>query len=311
MTIFKTYVSNLSPLWPISRQEPILEGVEGIRFCDELDSSERRGFRINGLPQREIMLRKSRRVEDQVIHVASIAVLARNSEDLMLVLTHASERNATIRDLSAKIDIKPNSRAKELKAAASLFAESRKRAAEKVRGQSGGQASGSLRAKIARSTALKFESDWEDFKKTSKQISKESGLSVNTLKLYLGRRGEARARFLGKMKRGTYMPRKPQEPTDAENAFVYLMRRDDGVYKVGVSSDPLKRAKDLRSEFKTKFKVVKTWQRRDAYRVEKFAHRFLKTHLHLGDDGWEAFKAPRKVIIAAIEQAIKQIEEKK
>ena len=31
--------------------------------------------------------------------------------------------------------------------------------------------------------------------------------------------------------------------------------------------------------------------------------------LHLGSEGWETFKAPRKVLIAAIEQAIKQCEE--
>ena len=311
MTIFKTYISNLSPLWTIKRQEAILEGIEGTRFCDELESSERRGFRLNGLPDRESMLRKTNRSESQVIQVASIAVLARNAEDLMFVLAEASERNATIRDLSAKIDIKPNAKAKDLKAAAVVFAGARKRAAEKVRGQTGGQISGNLKSKLAKATALKFEADWEDFKKTNKQIVKESDLSVNTLKLYLGLRAAARAQYLAKMKRGTHMPRNPQEPTDAENAFVYLMRRDDGVYKVGVSSDPLKRAKDLRGEFKTKFKVVKTWQRRDAYRVEKFAHRLLKTRLHLGDDGWEAFKAPRKVVIGAIEQAIKQSEEKK
>lgn len=201
MTIFKVYISNLSPLWPIKRQEAILDDVEGTRFCDELDSSERRGFRINGLPSRDMMLRKSTRSEDQVIQVASIAVLARNSEDLMIALTQAAERNAVVRDLSARVDIKPNAKAKDLKAVAALFADSRKRAAEKVRGQTGGQKSGAIKAAQAKAVALKYENDWRNHEKTNKDLAKESGVSVNTLKLYLGRRKEARARYMAAMKR--------------------------------------------------------------------------------------------------------------
>lgn len=201
MTIFKTYLSNLSPLWTIKRQEAILDGVDGTKFCDELDSGERRGYRINGLPSRDMMLRKSTRSEDQIIQIASIAVLARNSEDLMIVLTQAAERNAIIRDLSANMDIKPNAKAKDLKVVAALFADATKRAAEKVRGQTGGQRSGSIKAAQAKAVAMKYENDWCNHEKTNKDLSKESGLSVNTLKLYLGRRKEARARYFAAMKR--------------------------------------------------------------------------------------------------------------
>ena len=42
-----------------------------------------------------------------------------------------------------------------------------------------------------------------------------------------------------------------------------------------------------------------------------FAHRLLKTKLHLASDGWETFKAPRKVIIAAIEEALSLCDERK
>ena len=250
MTIFKIYLSNLSAVWPITRQEEVLAGLEGTKFCDELPASERRGFRINGLAERGHMLRRTIRQAEQVIQVASLACFARNAEDLMVALSEAAEVNATIRDVSANMDIKPSAKAKDMKAVAKLFAEGRKKAAEVVRGQTGGQASGKVRAALARQIALKFSADWQDFKKNNQQIVEESGLSINTLRLYLGHRREARSVYVAKIKRGTYMPRKVETPTDAVSAFVYLMRREDGVYKVGVSANPAKRARDLRKDFK-------------------------------------------------------------
>lgn len=317
MTIQKAYISNLSPVWPVAKQINVLNPVTSDSekpvtiYRDELPSSERRGHRVDGLPERGQMFRPSSREAGQIIFVASLAVLARNADDLMLVLTQAAERNATIRDLTANVDIKPTAKAKDLKEATRLFVEARKRAIESERGKTGGQKSGGLRAQLAKEIALKFENDWQDFKKTNQQIAKESGLSVNTLKLYLGRRAEARARYLGKLKRGTHALRSAQPCELAEIPFVYLMRRQDGVYKIGFSANPKQRANDLRGQFKKTFKIIATWQRRDAYRVEKFAHRLLKTKLHLSSDGWETFKAPRKVILAAIEQAIRMCDERK
>lgn len=201
MTISKAYISNLSPVWPVERQEEVLADIQATRYVDELQPAERRGHRIAGLPERGQMLRKTSRHADQIIHVASLASFARNAEDLMIAISLASEINATIRDLSADITIKPNAKAKELKRAAEVFAEGRKRAAEVERGKAGGTKSGGVRARMAKEAALKFESDWLEYDKTNKQISKESGLSVNTLKLYLGRRVEARARHQAMLKR--------------------------------------------------------------------------------------------------------------
>lgn len=309
MTNFNAYISNLSPVWPVSRQQAIFaeHGIEQTHQ-DELTADERRGYRLNGLPDREMMFRPSTRQGDRTICVASLACLARNAEDLMVVLSRAAELNTTIRDLSANINIKPNARTKDMKLASELFAKGRKRERELVRGQTGGRKSGGLRAQLARDTARKFEADWQDFKKTNQQIAKESGLSVNTLKLYLGRRAEARARYLGKLKRGTHAPRSAELDEMADIPFLYLMRREDGVYKIGFSANPKQRVLDLRHQFKKRFKIVQTWQRRDAYRVEKFAHNILKKRLHLESEGWETFKAPRKVLIAAIEEAIRRIE---
>lgn len=312
MTNLKGYISNLSPVWPVSRQQSVFDAhsIE-VQFQDDLGADERRGYRLNGLPDRETMLRPSQRVSDRIFCVASLACFARNGDDLVAALSKAASVNATIRDLSAGLDITPNAKAKDLKHATEVFAKGRLREKELVRGQTGGRKSGGVRANAARELALKFEADWQDFKKTNQEISKESGLSVNTLKLYLGRRAEARSRYLGKLKRGTHFPRSPEAQDMPELSFLYLMRREDKVYKIGVSADPKKRAEDLRGDFKKRFKVVKSWQRRDAYHVEKIAHGLLKTKLHLASDGWETFKAPRKVIIAAIEEAIRKCDEVK
>src|ERR1700722_9906676 len=247
MTIQKLYISNLSPVWPVSRQEAILAEIEGTRYTDELDASERRGYRLNGLPERSHMLRPTTRTQAQIISVASLACLARNSEDLMFVLTQADDLNATIRDVSAKVDIKPGSKAKDLKNAAMIFTESRKRALEAERGSTGGKASGELRGKLAKETALRFQKDWAEDKKNSKQIVKESGVSINTLKLYLGLRKVARRNYIAALKRGK-LPWDHRGKKDIDLKvipYVYLMRREDGVYKIGFSANPMRRTKDL------------------------------------------------------------------
>jgi hypothetical protein len=93
--------------------------------------------------------------------------------------------------------------------------------------------------------------------------------------------------------------------------YVYLARRADGVYKIGFSADPKSRMKSLRQEFGKKFRLVKAWQRADAYRIEKLAQRTLRLKTHLASRGWETFKAPRKVIVAAIEETIRVVDERK
>lgn len=86
--------------------------------------------------------------------------------------------------------------------------------------------------------------------------------------------------------------------------FVYLAKRADGVWKIGFSEKPKDRMIGLRNEFGMKFRLVKAWAHPLAYQVEKKAHRILRLKTHLASRGWESFKAPRKVVIAAIEEAI-------
>lgn len=91
----------------------------------------------------------------------------------------------------------------------------------------------------------------------------------------------------------------------SEIPFVYLMRRQDGVWKIGFSSDPKARRRQLRQHFKQQIAIVYLWQRADAYRVEQLAQRLLRLYLHLPTAGRESFKAPRDVVMAAIEEALR------
>lgn len=85
--------------------------------------------------------------------------------------------------------------------------------------------------------------------------------------------------------------------------FVYLAKRIDGVWKIGFSENPKRRIKDLGVK---KFRLVAQWQHPLAYQVEKLSHKILRLKTHLPSEGWETFKAPKKVVIAAIEEAIRR-----
>lgn len=92
--------------------------------------------------------------------------------------------------------------------------------------------------------------------------------------------------------------------------FVYLMRRSDGAWKIGFSCDPTARRQALRHEFGVSFKIVKVWQREDAYRIERVSQRLLRLYRDNAVDGRETFRAKRKIIMEAIEEAIRRADVK-
>lgn len=88
--------------------------------------------------------------------------------------------------------------------------------------------------------------------------------------------------------------------------FVYLAKRSDGAWKIGFTSNPIERVKGLRSAFiGIRFKMIKFWQREDAYRVEQLARRLLRPYSDLTVDSRETFKGSRKMMISALEEAIR------
>lgn len=86
--------------------------------------------------------------------------------------------------------------------------------------------------------------------------------------------------------------------------FVYLAKRIDGVWKIGFSENPKRRMKELGVK---RFRLVAQWQHPRAYQVEKLSHQILRLKTHLASEGWETFKAPKKVIVTAIEQAMERV----
>jgi hypothetical protein len=88
--------------------------------------------------------------------------------------------------------------------------------------------------------------------------------------------------------------------------FTYLAKRSDGSWKIGFTDNPLERPKGLRSANPgIKFEIVRVWQRRDAYRVEQLVKRIMRPHVDLAATGWETFKASRKAMLAAFDEAIR------
>lgn len=306
-TSIRTYLSNISPLWPVKRQREMLAslGNDTIEFCDELHPDERRGYRVDGLFQRTQMLRPTTRNGAMTIAVASLGVLARNAEDLLAVIGLAAERGATIRDVNADFEIKPNAKMRDMKRATEEFAKSRVKERAADRGKFGGQKSGAVRAAMAKEVSLKFENDWCASDKTNKQIVKESGLSVNTLKLYLGRRADAKRRWAARTKRKYGPSARCTDPLLEDISYVYLAKRNDGpVWKIGYSAKPQERMKQIGGAGK-RFRLAGTWPHRHAYRVERLTHKLLRLKTHLASEGWEHFKGPKKTMVAAIEEAIR------
>lgn len=291
----------------MKRQREILAsfGDDVIEYCDELDADERRGYRVDGMINRTQMLRPSTRKEGATIVVASLGVLARNAEDLLMVIGLAAERNATIRDLHAGFEIKPDAKMRDMKRATEEFAKSRVKARAADRGKFGGQKSGAVRAAMAKEVALKFENDWCASDKTNKEIVRQSGLSVNTLKLYLGRRDDAKRRWAARTKRKYGVDSRHADPLLDDVSYVYLAKRNDGpIWKIGYSAKPQERLKGINGNGK-KFRIAGTWPHRHAYRVERLTHKLLRLKTHLASEGWEHFKGPKKTMVAAIEEAIR------
>ena len=74
------------------------------------------------------------------------------------------------------------------------------------------------------------------------------------------------------------------------SAFVYIIKATGTTfYKIGVSVNPLKRAKDLQTANPYKLIVINKWRfqfKSDAFSVEKEIHIYLKKHKCLGGKEW-------------------------
>ena len=198
------YISNISPLWPIDRQEALLIGADpgGRRFVDILTAFDRQAHQADRLLQRAAMLRPSRRRGGNIF-VASLAVLDWSAVGLMECLGLAMVRGISVHVLDAALVIQPGGGPVILHAAALAFAASRKRDAEILRGQAGGAISAAKRVDAARAKAETIREHWAmpSAEHPTLALLERAGISRNTAKIYLGPRADAQRKHDAEIKR--------------------------------------------------------------------------------------------------------------
>lgn len=133
----RAYLSNIVKTWPLDKQEAMhAAGTPGwpngnkvAIYRDEVKPAARKAHSPEALRERAEALRPtSRRRSDELLHVASLAVLAWSPEDFMGCMAAAAARGATIVVLSTGRRILPTAGARELADAQKEFMEERRRA---------------------------------------------------------------------------------------------------------------------------------------------------------------------------------------
>lgn len=235
----KAYISNISPLWPVERQEATLSAaVPGYPdkvavFRDELLPSDRQGRREAALSARAKMLRPTTRKSDEVIVVAALPVLDWTAEGMLEALTLAMARNATVRVLDAGIEIGRSSKAAELHQAVKAFASARKRTQEIRRGTMGGRISADRRSAKAKASTDAIRPEWAfpvdhpNYEPTE-VLLKRAGVSLNTAELYLGKRSFAQAAYQSSLKRKAKRVTTERTALDRKMPIWHEIRASDG-----------------------------------------------------------------------------------
>ena len=191
----RVYLSNISPRWTIKRQELLLRAAlpdypKGVTvFHDELDRHQRQSHLSANLVQRAEMLKKTRRKAPEDIYLAGLPPLAWTTRDLLVCLSRAVSRMATIHVLEPPLLIGPDAGADVMLKAAEAFEESRK-ASQERRGVPGAKVSAERRIEAARAKAAAIRERWRlpiDQYPTAALLA-EANISRNTAIFYLGPR---------------------------------------------------------------------------------------------------------------------------
>lgn len=193
----KAYLSNISPRWPIQRQEEVLRGAipgwpKGITiFRDVLDLNQRRAHRKNDLVERAALLRGTSRGSEIVM--ATLAAWDWSAEGMLAAITLALSRGDVIRVVDGDLRLQPGASAADLVGVTAAFEASRKIDKAILRGSPGGKVSAEKRAAEARRRALEVMPLWRlpSSEWPQAAVAIKANLSLNTLKLYLPPRKEA------------------------------------------------------------------------------------------------------------------------
>lgn len=96
---------------------------------------------------------------------------------------------------------------------------------------------------------------------------------------------------------------KPDMPqlVDCVPGFIYIMRRDDGIYKFGRSVDPLKRRSEHIEEYRRNFEIIRLFAVPNMIAFEQLALRMTGSYAYRKEQGRkELRKIPRRQLVAFI-----------
>lgn len=82
---------------------------------------------------------------------------------------------------------------------------------------------------------------------------------------------------------------------------IYLMKNDFGLYKIGISNNPVKRANTITNNSGVPTEVVNTWDAYHPYRTEQYLHKNFK-HLRLKGEWFKLKDKQIKTLDTLIEQ---------
>jgi hypothetical protein len=208
----KFYLSNISPLWPLSRQEAVIDAAypgkrdDGNTWRDWLTPRARRTHLDEILDQRGYLVRPSTRKGGDNIVIASAAVLAWKTDALVGFLSAAAAKGSTIHIIDAKLTINPKSGPSVFEKVIAAFKKAKIRKTSLPSGRAGGSRSAELRSAEAEASCDTIKAPWsiprgyKDYEPDHKLL-KRAGVSRNTAKKYLGHRGKAQRIFISVQKR--------------------------------------------------------------------------------------------------------------
>lgn len=196
----KAYLNNISPAWPLRRQEDVLraaipgwpKSVDVRR--DVLDSKQLMANRPASLVELgKLLARHSFRRAD-TINVASLAVLGWRDSELIRHLLAATALGITVKARDIGLEIGPDATPAVMKRAVDAFLAAREKVRQGKRGEAGGQASGAVRRSAAGEKVKTIAKFWKDPKetRTDRELAVIAGVSVNTVKEHLGPRPNRR-----------------------------------------------------------------------------------------------------------------------
>ena len=211
----RAYLSNVTAVWPLSRQREMLATLEGwpdefVVFEDDLNLKSRRRIASNILVRRNEMLRATtRKGGEEAVFVAATSVFALSIEDMMEVLTLAGIRGASVHFIHEGITVAPSTGAEALHRIALAYAQAKREG----RAVGAGRISADKRKAEAKADCERIrtlyampsrEVGWAE-------LQRVSGRSRNTIIAHLGERRGHQVQREANLKRAATRAKRQEE----------------------------------------------------------------------------------------------------